>query len=93
MSKRTFSYLDHFAFWRVVSWIRKRHAGLAWKTIRRRYLPGWQLHADGIGLFRCWKVAVSRYRFRGSRIPTPWASTDMGAADDQRPELVESRMR
>src|SRR5436190_17270745 len=24
-SSRTFGYLDHFAFWRVVGWLRKRH--------------------------------------------------------------------
>jgi RNA-directed DNA polymerase len=28
VSSRTFSYLDHFAFWRIVGWLRKRHVGL-----------------------------------------------------------------
>ena len=39
VSTRTFSYLDHFAFWRVVGWLRKRHLGLNWGTLRRRFLP------------------------------------------------------
>jgi RNA-directed DNA polymerase len=40
VSKRTFQYVDHFAFWRVVGWLRKRHAGLNWGTLSRRHLPG-----------------------------------------------------
>ena len=27
VSKRTFGYLDHFALWRIVGWLRKRHLG------------------------------------------------------------------
>jgi RNA-directed DNA polymerase len=93
VSKRTFGYIDHFAFWRVVGWIRKRHPGIAWRTLRRRYLPGWEIRADGIELYRPRKRPVSRYRYRGSRIPTPWTSTDTGSAASPRPGLVESRMR
>ena len=39
----TFSYLDHFAWWRIVGWLRKRHVGLNWGTLRRRHLPNWQI--------------------------------------------------
>ncbi len=46
VSSRTFSYLDHFAFWRIVGWLRKRHHGLNWGTLHRRYLPGWEVR-DG----------------------------------------------
>ena len=28
VSSRTFSYVDHFAFWRVFGWLRKRHPKL-----------------------------------------------------------------
>ena len=34
VSTRTFSYVDHFAFWRIVGWLRKRHVGLNWGTLR-----------------------------------------------------------
>ena len=34
VSSRTFSYLDHFAWWRIVGWLRKRHLGLNWGTLR-----------------------------------------------------------
>ena len=45
-SKRVFCYLDHFTWWRIVSWLRKRHLGLNWGTISRRYLPGWESATD-----------------------------------------------
>jgi RNA-directed DNA polymerase len=33
VSSRTFGYVDHFAFWRVVGWLRKRHVGLNMHTL------------------------------------------------------------
>jgi RNA-directed DNA polymerase len=74
VSSRTFNYLDHYAFWRVVGWLRKRHAGLNWGTLHRRYLPGWEVRDGRTELLRPRAVTVSRYRYRGARIPTPWAS-------------------
>lgn len=74
VSKRTFSYLDHYAFWRVVTWIRKRHVGLNWGTVRRRFLTDWEIRDGHTELFRAQAVTVDRYRYRGARIPTPWAS-------------------
>jgi RNA-directed DNA polymerase len=74
VSKRTFGYVDHFAFWRVVGWLRKRHLGLNMHTLVRRYLPGWEIGDAGIEMFRPSRFAVTRYRYRGTKIPTPWAS-------------------
>ena len=73
VSKRTFSYLDHYAFWRVITWIRKRHVGLNWGTVRRRFLTNWEIRDGHTELFRAQAVTVDRYRYRGARIPTPWA--------------------
>ena len=50
--KRTFCYVDHFAFWRIVGWLKKRHPQLNVHTVVRRFLPGWQIKADGIEFFR-----------------------------------------
>jgi hypothetical protein len=33
VSKRTFAYVDHFAFGRVVGWLRKRHVGVNMHTL------------------------------------------------------------
>ncbi|MCA1791196.1 MAG: group II intron reverse transcriptase/maturase [Thioalkalivibrio sp.] len=80
VSKRVFSYLDHYAFWRVVTWIRKRHVGLNWGTIRRRFLRDWEIRDGGIELFRAQAVEVTRYRYRGARIPAPWARSQASIA-------------
>jgi RNA-directed DNA polymerase len=80
VSKRTFGYVDQFAFWRVVRWLRKRHLGLNWGTLRRRHFPHWEISADGYDMFRPRAVTVSRYRYRGTKIPTPWTSPATGPA-------------
>ena len=74
VSSRTFGYVDHFAFWRIVGWIRKRHHGLNWGTIHRRYLPAWEISDGTTTLYRPRAVAIVRYRYRGARIETPWSS-------------------
>ena len=78
VSKRTFGYVDHFVFWRVVGWLRKRHLGLNMHTLVQRHLPGWEISAGGIELFRPEAVAIERYRYRGAKIPNPWTSTTTG---------------
>jgi len=75
VSSRTFGYIDHYAFWRVVRWLRKRHVRLSMRTLVRRFLPNWQVRDGGIELFRPQTVVITRYRYRGSKIPTPWSST------------------
>jgi len=79
VSSRTFSYLDHFAWWRTVGWLRKRHLGLNWGTLHRRFLPNWQIRDGRTEMFRPQEMAIVRYRFRGTRIPTPWASIESGS--------------
>ncbi len=78
VSSRTFNYVDHFAFWRIVGWLRKRHHGLNWGTLHRRYLPGWEVRDGSTAMFRPRAVAIQRYRYRGARIPTPWTSEATG---------------
>ncbi len=73
-SKRTFSYLDHFSWWRVARWLWKKHKHPSWKRLRRRELRDWEIGEDGISLFRPRRVTLERYRYRGSRIPSPWPS-------------------
>ena len=79
VSSRTFGYVDHYAFWRIVGWLRKRHPRLNMHTLVRRFLPGWKIRAEGIEFFRANTVAIERYRYRGTRIPTPWTSATSAA--------------
>ena len=92
VSARTFGYVDHFAFWRIVGWLRKRHLGLNMHTLVRRFLPGWKIRAGDD------RDVPARQRSRSSatatgapRIPTPWSSPTR--ITRQRHEHVESRMR
>jgi RNA-directed DNA polymerase len=78
VSSRTFSYLGSYAFWRVVGWLRKRHPWLNVRTLVRRHLPGWKVRDGGIEMFRPQEVAIERYRYRGTTIPTPWSSKTPG---------------
>jgi RNA-directed DNA polymerase len=73
VSKATFGYLEHFAWWRVAGWLRKRHRGLSWGTLRRRFLPDWEIRDGKIEMFRPQTVPVTRYLYRGTKIPSPWA--------------------
>ena len=75
VSSQTFSYLDHFTWWRVIGWLRKRHNGLSWGALRR-YLHGWEIRDGQTELFRPQQVAVVRYRYRSTHIPTPWTSNE-----------------
>jgi hypothetical protein len=74
VSKATFSYFRAFTWRRVICWIRHKHGRIAWKELRRRYLSGWWPREDEVPPFDPSAVAVSRYRYRADRIPTPWAT-------------------
>ena len=74
VSARTFSYLDHFTWWRIFGWLRKRHVGLNKGALVKRFLPCWEIRDSQVELFRPARMPITRYRFRGARIPTPWAS-------------------
>jgi len=74
VSARTFGYVDHFTWGRIVGWLRKRHLRLNWGTLHRRYLPNWEIRDGTVEMYRPQRVAITRYRYRGTRIPTPWAN-------------------
>jgi RNA-directed DNA polymerase len=74
VSKATFAYLHQFTWLRIVGWLRRKHRGAGWKLLRRRYLANrWWPEHNGMALFDCRAVAVTRYRYRGAAIPTPWS--------------------
>jgi RNA-directed DNA polymerase len=80
VSKDTFDYLNAFSWRRVVNWLRHKHPRANWKWLRRRYLPGWRPTDGEVTLFNPMAIPVTRYRYRGTRIPTPWTSTDEAVA-------------
>ena len=74
VSKRTFNYLRAFVWRRVVCWLRHKHRRANWKQLRRRSLPGWWPTEGEVTLFNPGAVVVSRYRYRGRSIPSPWTT-------------------
>jgi len=71
-SKKTFSYLGYYAWWRMLTWIRHKHPSLSWKQLRRRYYGTDRICEDGLTLYNPAKMRVERYRFRGAQISTPF---------------------
>ena len=73
--KTTLKHLDHFVWRRVTSWWMVLHRW-KWTDLRRRFTDRngrWRhLSADGTELFATVLVAVTRYRYRGNTIPSPW---------------------
>ncbi len=76
VSNVAFCYLSHFVWMRVMRWIRRKHPGITWKRLRRRYCEGgwWPTTEEG-ELFNPAKVSTTRYRYRGAVIPSPWPTT------------------
>jgi RNA-directed DNA polymerase len=75
IASRTFDHLRQYVWWRIVRWQRTRHRW-RWKDVRRwltdptgRWKP---ITADGIELFNPSTVPITRYRYRGNKIPNPW---------------------
>jgi RNA-directed DNA polymerase len=80
VSSRTFDYLNSWSWWRVVNWLRHKHPKAGWGWLRRRYLPGWRPTDDGMTMFNPTTIPITRYRYRGVHIPTPWTRADEQAA-------------
>ena len=76
VSKDTFDYLNAFSWRRVICWLRHKHRRASWKLLRRRYLPGWRPTEGGVTLFNPCTMAVTRYRYRGAQIPSPWTRAE-----------------
>jgi RNA-directed DNA polymerase len=75
-AKTTFSYLQEYTWRRVIGWMRRKYRRTSWKTLRRRHLNGgwWPRHGT-TALFDTRTVPVTRYRYRGAAIPTPWTGS------------------
>ncbi|MFC5089922.1 group II intron reverse transcriptase/maturase [Amycolatopsis plumensis] len=76
VSASTFQYLSKYAWERVMGWIRRKHRKITWKELRRRFCGGEWWPTDGQSyLFDPGRMRIIRYRYRGTKIPTPWTAT------------------
>lgn len=77
VSKEVFSQVDYHAWRRIGTWIRRKHGRISWREVRRRFCDtGWRYAHNGVAFRGAASVAVTRYRYRGTRIPTPWTITE-----------------
>jgi RNA-directed DNA polymerase len=79
VSKAIFSAVDQHAWQRLMRWIRAKYQGrhrLGLAQLRRRFCDtGWRFAHNGVAFTGASSVPVTRYRYRGSKIPTPWTPT------------------
>ncbi|MFE9328042.1 group II intron maturase-specific domain-containing protein [Nocardia sp. NPDC052278] len=76
VSSSTFQYLSKIAWRQVMKWLWRKHRRPTWKWLRRRYCGGgWWPTASTGRLFDPGAVHITRYRYRGTAIPTPWTVT------------------
>ena len=78
-SKRTFRYLGHFAWRRVIRWIDRKHPSWGWKDLKRRY-PQWDVRDGSLSLYNPERMPVERYRYRGQRIAHAWNTHEVDPA-------------
>jgi len=72
VSSAAFAYLRAFAWRRVFGWLRRKHPRSTWKDLRRKYCDaGWWPRDGQTALFNPAAVRTTRYRYRGTVIPSP----------------------
>ena len=73
VSSAAFQYLSSYVWGQVIRWLRRKHRRITWRELRRRFCGGGWWPASGEReLFNPAKVGTTRYRYRGSVIPSPW---------------------
>jgi len=71
-ASKAYGYLQHYLWWRVWIWLNNKHPKSAARWIIRRYYDGWTPEFNGVRLYQPATMTIKRYRYRGSKILTPW---------------------
>jgi RNA-directed DNA polymerase len=77
VSKAVFTAIDSLAWGRIMRWIRAKYSQgrhrIGMTELRRRFCDqGWRFAHNGAVFTGASNVAVTRYRYRGNTIATPW---------------------
>jgi RNA-directed DNA polymerase len=76
-ASRTYATVGNYLWWRVWTWLLHKHPHAGKRTLWAQYhVRGWPEH-NGTRLYHPTAMHIQRYRYRGSKIPTPW---DINAA-------------
>ncbi|MGW0961359.1 group II intron maturase-specific domain-containing protein [Streptomyces gelaticus] len=77
VSSAVFAYLNSYLWESAWRWLRRKHRKSTWKEIRLRCCGGgWWPASERRELINPEKVGTTRYRYRGSVIPSPWPAAD-----------------
>lgn len=71
-SSAAYHNLQNYTWWRIWHWLRKKHPRTPGRTIISRYYNGWTPEYNGVQLYSPTTMTIERYRYRGTRIITPW---------------------
>lgn len=73
-SSHAYHGLQNYLWWRTWTWMRHKHPHQSVKWLRRHYFAKqrWWPTFNGVDLYKPATMAIVRYRYRGSKIPTPW---------------------
>jgi RNA-directed DNA polymerase len=71
-SSKAYQHLQHYLWWRVWEWLKNKHPRTSRRWIAHRYYKRWWPEYNGVALWQPSTMTITRYRYRGTRIPTPW---------------------
>lgn len=83
-ASRDFDSLDHWLWWRIDRWLRKKHRKTAKRQLRAKFRAGntpalrWRWRDGTAHLKRFSDGGTRRYRNRGTRIPNGWNDEELG---------------
>jgi RNA-directed DNA polymerase len=85
VSKAVFSLIDSHAWGRIMRWLRRKYqgrTGLGMPALRRRFCERgtWRFAVSGVRFTGASAVPVTRYRYRGSKIPAPFTPQPAAAS-------------
>jgi RNA-directed DNA polymerase len=69
---KTFAFLSAFTWRRVWCWLCHKYSKTGMGVLRRHHTRNWWPEQDGVRLFKPTTVTITRYRYRGAAIPSPW---------------------
>jgi RNA-directed DNA polymerase len=82
VSKAVFDKVDSYTWERLMRWLRRKHHRLDMPELRRRFCVAgtWRFAHNGVVLKGASSVPVTRYRYRGAKIPSPFAPDQAAAS-------------
>ncbi len=81
VASAAFNAVDSYAWERIMRWLRRKHGRIGMPELRRRFcVPGtWRFAHNGAAFKGASSVRIERYRYRGSKIPSPFTPNSRAA--------------